>query len=61
MMNQSQKDRAEKKVQIAIDKIVDLKSDFDISSYSRNRCERILDELRSLEAMILSEPTRTRR
>jgi len=55
MKNQTQKDKAEKKVQIAIDKIIDLKTDFVLSDYTFHYCERVLDMLRELESRVLSE------
>lgn len=55
MRNQTQKDRAEKKVQIAIDKIMDLKSDFVLSDYTWHYCERVLDMLRELESRVYNE------
>ena len=49
-MTQTQKDKATKKVEIAIDKIIDLQ-DMGIEG---NECERVLDALRSLETRIWS-------
>ena len=45
---QREKDRAEKKVQIAIDKMIDLKD----MGFGCETIERILDKLRHLESKI---------
>ena len=58
MMTQTEKDKAERKVQIAIDKIMDLKSDYDISDDNFFFCDRVLDVLNELESRIMSEETK---
>jgi len=45
------KDRAEKKIQIAIDKLIDLKDDFIDDPGDIERC---LDQLRGLESKIMN-------
>ena len=48
-MNQSKKDKAIKKCEIAIDKMVDLQQDYNLSIGIMNDIQRILDQLNSLE------------
>jgi hypothetical protein len=50
MKTQTEKDRAEKKVQIAIDKLIDLQG----MGFCREEAERILDALRHLETRVRS-------
>ena len=51
-MSYTHQDQAAKKVQIAIDKIIDLIQDFDTSIIVAQRAGRIQDELNMLENMI---------
>lgn len=55
-MTQTEKDRAIKKVEIAIDKMVGLQD----MGLGCDKVARLLDMLRSLESDINSEPARTR-
>ena len=53
-MNQTEKDRAVKKVQIAIDKLIDLQQDFILGSYIDAKIQHLLDQLNLLESTIES-------
>ena len=46
------KAKAIKKIQISIDKMIDLADDCELDQYSLNRVARILDTLRELETII---------
>lgn len=51
-MNQTQKDKAIKKCEIAIDKMIDLQQDYNLSIGIMSDIQRILDQLNSLESRI---------
>ena len=51
-MTQTEKDKALKKVEIAIDKMIDLQQDFDLNTMQMSR---ILDSLNSLYGFISSK------
>lgn len=50
----SDKNQAERKVNIAIDKMIDLQQDFNFSQSILDRCQRILDQLNDLRSIIES-------
>lgn len=53
--------KAYRKVQIAIDKIIDLREDFHISERINSKALRILDSLRELETEVDSENPKRKR
>ena len=60
MMNRTKKERAERKVQVAIDKLIELKEDFDLGEEDCCAVDRVLDSLNELEYRISNLPVTSR-